>query len=105
MPSLLSWLLWWIPTGLVLATALVPALRPRRAPVWIACFSLMGLSCIWAATRGHLHCYITAPAFLLAAAATAIDASGIRRIAWQHILIGAIAVSAVANAIERLVCC
>jgi hypothetical protein len=103
--TLVVLLLWWIPTALVLATGLIPALRRWRAPVWIACFTLMGLSCIWAATYGYVHCYITAPVYLLAAAATVIDAAGIRRIAWQHILVGAIIASAIANAIERLTCC
>ena len=67
-----------LPLGVGLATNFFP-LSPRAIPlVWMGSLIWMGTGCILNARRCHrLHCYITGPALLLAAAALAALATGV----------------------------
>src|ERR1700675_199476 len=71
--------IWWcLPFGVGIAADFF-ALSPRdTALVWMASFFWMGTGCVLNARRCHrLHCYISAPAFFLGAAALALFAAGI----------------------------
>lgn len=66
-----AFVLWCIPTLLVLVGALVP---PVRAVLWVPSFAIMGVACLVNARGcGRLHCFVTGPLFLLAGLATAFD--------------------------------
>ncbi|HEY2473841.1 MAG TPA: hypothetical protein VGI19_03475 [Candidatus Cybelea sp.] len=59
-------LLWCLPVAALIAGGALPAARPW---LWIPAFVVMGSAClINAAQCGRVHCYITGPLFLLAAA-------------------------------------
>lgn len=58
-------LLWCVPIAALIAGIGWPLVR---AWLWIPAFFVMGLGCLINAARcGRLHCYFTAPLFLLAA--------------------------------------
>lgn len=65
----ISWLLW---RGPLLAFVLGAFLSPSaRTLLWVPAFVVAGVSCVVNARRcGRLHCFITGPLYLLAAAAT-----------------------------------
>jgi hypothetical protein len=78
------WLLWYIPTLLIIAGAFVPA---ARAMIWIPSFALMGTACLVNARRcRRLHCYVTGPLFLFGAIASALDAFVVAAISWRIVL-------------------
>ncbi|MGB2640561.1 MAG: hypothetical protein WAN32_16545, partial [Candidatus Acidiferrum sp.] len=59
-------LLWCVPICAVIAGMSWPRGRPW---LWIPAFLVMGIACLANAARcGRLHCYLTGPLFLLAAA-------------------------------------
>lgn len=65
--SRLCWLLWGIPTVLLLAGAILPT---ARAWLWVPAFAVAGAACLANARRcGRIHCFITGPLYLLLAAA------------------------------------
>ena len=79
-----AFILWCVPTILIIAAAFVPSVR---AGVWIPAFSVMGLACVVNARGcGRRHCRFTGPLFLLAAVASAVDAFGVLRVEWWLIL-------------------
>ncbi len=65
-------LLWCLPT---LAIFLGLARNAALPWLWIPAFLVMGSACVMNAKRcGRLHCYVTAPVFLLAAIYVALSA-------------------------------
>ena len=61
-----GFLLWCVPICAVIVGISWPKGRPW---LWIAAFLVMGIACLANARRcGRLHCYLTGPLFLLAAA-------------------------------------
>lgn len=59
-------LLWCLPAVVLIAGLHWPLVRTW---LWIPAFLVMGFGCLANAARcGRLHCYLTAPAFFLAAA-------------------------------------
>jgi hypothetical protein len=82
-----AFLLWCVPTVLVVVGAAIPAVR---APLWIACFAVMGVACLINARGcGRLHCFVTGPLFLIASLATALDAFHVIRVSWKLVFLGA----------------
>ncbi len=76
-----AFVLWCLPTVLILVAAVVPA---ARAVLWIPSFTMMGVACLVNARGcGRLHCFVTGPLFLLAALATALDAFTIVSVDWK----------------------
>jgi hypothetical protein len=69
---------WWcVPLGIGVAASWLSSTR-ATALVWMTSFIWMGTGCILNARRCHrLHCYISAPAFFLGAAALVLFAAGI----------------------------
>ena len=67
----IAWLLWGLPAAaLILGSFLAPV--PRML-LWTPAFAVAGVACVVnAAQCGRLHCYITGPLYLLAAAATLV---------------------------------
>jgi hypothetical protein len=64
-------LLWCLPVAALIAGEAFPAARPW---LWIPAFVVMGSACLVnAAQCGRVHCYITGPLFLLAAAYVALS--------------------------------
>lgn len=87
-----AWLLWILPSALVVAGLVW---RDARAALWVPAFAVMGSACLLNARRcGRLHCHITGPLFLLAAVAALVDGS-----AW--IAIATAAGTAAAFGLER----
>jgi hypothetical protein len=75
-----SFLVWWVlpPAAAWASDWLLPG---TSAWVWSIALAWMGLGCALNAYRCHrLHCFISAPAFLLGAGAAALIASG--AVAW-----------------------
>jgi len=68
-----AWLLWLLPTALVVVGAFLPQ---ARSALWMSSFAVMGGACLVNARQcGRLHCHITGPLFLLAAIASWFDSS------------------------------
>jgi hypothetical protein len=64
--------LWCLPTLALIAGEFWPAVRTL---LWIPAFLIMGAACLVNASRcGRLHCYISGPVLLLAAAYVALAA-------------------------------
>jgi hypothetical protein len=67
--------LWYLPIAAVILGSSWPSMR---AWLWIPAFLIMGIGCLVNARRcGRLHCYITGPAFVLAAIYVALAAASI----------------------------
>ena len=80
-----AFMLWCIPTLVVIVGAFVPSVR---AGLWIPSFAIMGVACLVNARGcGRVHCHVTGPLFLIAALATAIDALGVVAIGSAFILV------------------
>lgn len=95
-----AFVLWCVPTALVLVGAAVPALR---AALWIPSFAVMGFSCLVNARGcGRLHCFVTGPVFLIASLATALDALDILAISWKAVFVGAAVGTLLAYGLEWL---
>ena len=70
-----AWLFWYAPILLVIVGS---SWSRGRVWLWIPAFLAMGIGCLANAARcGRVHCYITAPLFLLAAVFVALSALGI----------------------------
>lgn len=70
-----AWILWYLPIVL-----LVVGLNWDRGRVWlwIPAFAVMGAGCLANAIRcRRIHCYFTAPLYLLAAVFVALSALGV----------------------------
>ena len=83
-----SWafVLWWVPTVLVLVGAAIPSVRTM---LWVPSFGIMGVACLVNARGcGRLHCFLTGPLFLLASLVTALDALDVIRFSWKAIFLG-----------------
>lgn len=95
-----AFVLWCIPTALVLLGVLLPTVR---ALLWIPGFATMGIACLVNARGcGRLHCFVTGPLFLGAAVATALDALAVAAISWQLILVAAAVGTLLAYSLEWL---
>ena len=58
--------LWLLPVVALIAASSWPRMRPW---LWIPALIIMGVGCVTKAARcGRLHCYVTGPMFLTAAA-------------------------------------
>ncbi|TAN02451.1 MAG: hypothetical protein EPN36_16835 [Rhodanobacteraceae bacterium] len=69
------WLLWYLPTALLFASAAWPR---DMAGLWVVAFTVMGAGCLANTARcGRLHCYITGPLFLVAAVWSLLSAMGV----------------------------
>jgi hypothetical protein len=70
---------WWcLPLGIGVASGFFAVSARATALVWLVSFLWMGTGCTLNARRCHrLHCYISAPAFFLGAAALASFEAGI----------------------------
>ena len=81
-----AFVLWCVPTALVLVGVLLPN---ARALLWVPSFAIMGIACLVNARGcGRLHCFVTGPLFLLASVATALDALAVVTIDWKLIFAG-----------------
>jgi hypothetical protein len=66
-------LLWWLPTCALFVGLSWREVRPW---LWIPAFLVMGVACLVNAARcGRLHCFVTGPAYLLAALYAALAAA------------------------------
>ena len=85
----ISWLLWRIPlAAIVLGIALDP---PARTLLWTPAFLVSGVACAVNAVRcRRVHCYISGPVFLLAAAATLMLYFEVAPLRWSWIGIGVV---------------
>ncbi len=71
----LAFVLWCIPSFVIVVGLFLPSVR---ALLWLPSFTLMGAACaVNARGCGRVHCYVTAPLFLLAAVLTVLDAVAI----------------------------
>jgi hypothetical protein len=72
-------LVWWcVPLGVGLAANYFAPSPRAAAPIWLVSFFWMGTGCVLNARRcRRLHCYISAPAFFLGAAALALYSAGV----------------------------
>ena len=96
-----SWLLWRVP---LLAFVVGAFLGPTgRAMLWTPAFVVAGGACVVNARRcGRLHCFMTGPLYLLAAAATVLRALDAVSVPWALILFGVPAGTIAAYAVERV---
>jgi hypothetical protein len=70
-----AWLLWYFPILLVIVGF---NWSHGRVWLWTPAFLVMGVGCLSNAARcGRIHCYVTAPLFLLAAVFVALSAFGV----------------------------
>jgi hypothetical protein len=82
--SALAW--WGLPTVLGIAASLLGLPLGLIAFVWMTLFVWMGTGCIRNAVNCHrLHCYLSAPVFLLGAAVCGLIATGLL-VLWPHAL-------------------
>jgi hypothetical protein len=80
--------LWCVPTFVILVGAALPSLR---ATLWIPSFLVMGTACLVNARGcGRVHCFVTGPLFLFAAAATTLDELAVLPVDWKLILAGVV---------------
>ena len=82
------WLVWGVPIVVIILGAFVGPIL--RTALWTPAFLVMGGACVYnAAHCGRLHCYITGPLFLIAAAATLLSGLGVVALDWRWIGRGA----------------
>lgn len=68
-----AWFLWGAPWGLIAVGAVWSTLIYW---LWIPAFLVAGVACVYNARRcGRLHCFVTGPLFLLAAAYVSLAAA------------------------------
>lgn len=91
-------LVWGIPALLM---AIGIAWSDARAWLWIPSLVFAGGACVANAARcGRLHCFITGPVFLIAAAAALLDATKVVPLAWAWILAFVVAGTALGYGLE-----
>lgn len=77
------WFLWGLPMA---AIVLAPTLSNSLAFIWTPAFLLMGGACAYnARTCGRLHCFLTAPLFLLAGTLSLLNGLGLTTAPWGWI--------------------
>ncbi len=60
-----SFLLWWLPALLMIATGPLGFSSELHGSIWAVCLSVFGFGCLANARRcGRLHCFFTGPFFL-----------------------------------------
>jgi hypothetical protein len=70
-----AWLFWYLPILFVIVGS---SWSHGRVWLWIPAFLAMSIGCLANAARcGRIHCYVTAPLFLLAAVFVALSAFGV----------------------------
>lgn len=70
--------------------------------LWIPGFVMAGAACAWNARRcGRLHCYVTGPLYLLAAACLACAAAGFIELRPGPFLVVVVGISLLAQLAER----
>lgn len=68
---LLAFVLFWLPAIAIVGTGLSAVPAGWRTAVWTGALAIMGAACLANAVRcGRVHCYITAPFFLVMAVVT-----------------------------------
>ncbi len=97
----ISWLLWRVPlVAFIVGMFLAPL--PRML-LWTPAFLVAGGACVVnAAHCGRIHCFITGPLYLLAAAATMLHGLEVVRIPWTLIAFGVPAGTLAAYAVEQV---
>ena len=92
------WFLWGLPMcAIALGVFVGGGGGLARALLWTPAFAVMGGACVANAARcGRLHCFITAPVFLMAAVASLLVGTGVLGIGWAWIGFGALAGTVVA---------
>jgi hypothetical protein len=99
--SKIAWLVWGVPTGAILLGACLAP--PARLLLWSPSFLVTGAACLLNAARcGRLHCHLTGPLFLLAAAATVAVGLGWVPLSWGWIGWAALGGTVLAFAAEWL---
>jgi len=94
----IGWLVWGVPGALFALGAAWDAARPW---LWVPALAVAGSACVLNARRcGRLHCYLTGPLFLLAAAATVLDGLGVVALGRQPILLALVVGTALAYGLE-----
>ena len=70
-------LVWKLPAAILVASALVPLSDLARGGVWALALGTMGLACLRNALRcSRMHCYFTAPLFLVLAGLSLLHGTG-----------------------------
>lgn len=88
MGSRLGWLVWGLPSALVV----IGIAWGARAWLWGPSLAIAGSACVANASHcDRLHCLVTGPVFLLGAFATLLDGAGVVAIDWRWILVSVIA--------------
>ena len=96
-----SWLLWRVPLLVFVVGLFLGPLA--RMLLWTPAFLVAGTACLVNASRcGRIHCFITGPLYLLAAAATMLRSLEVLTIAWAWISFGVPAGTLAAYAVERV---
>ena len=73
-----SFLLWWLPVLLMIATGPLGFSSELHGSIWAACLSVFGFGCLANARRcGRLHCFFTGPFFLAIALVTLAHGFGV----------------------------
>jgi len=94
----IGWVVWGLPGVLF---ALGGAWSAERPWLWVPALAVAGSACVLNAWRcGRLHCYVTGPLFLIAAAATVLDALGVVAIGGHYILLAVFVGAALACGLE-----
>ena len=97
----ISWLLWRVPLmAFVVGIFLAPL--PRML-LWTPAFLVAGGACVVNASHcGRIHCFITGPLYLLAAALTALGALEVVSVPWALIACGVPVGTIIAYAVEQV---
>lgn len=100
-----SWafLWWWLPLLLGAFASLEALAKTTTGLVWTTLFLWMGTGCALNAWRCHrLHCYVSAPVFLLGALSSALTATGILGVRVNNV-VGATLVLALLSFVPEMV--
>lgn len=72
-----SFLLWWLPALLMVATGPLGFSSELHGSIWASCLSVFGFGCLENARRcGRLHCFFTGPFFLAMAIISLVHGFG-----------------------------
>ncbi len=73
-----SFLLWWLPALLMVATGPLGFSSELHGSIWASCLSVFGFGCLANARRcGRLHCFFTGPFFLAMALVSLVHGFGV----------------------------
>jgi hypothetical protein len=73
-----SFLLWWFPALLMIATGPLGFSPELHGSIWASCLSVFGFGCLANARRcGRRHCFFTGPFFLAMALVSLVHGFGV----------------------------